>query len=286
MKHPEGIEGLTGRPPYGAVVSMGRKGRGGHGVVEKDVFHIVSPYENEAKIRPYLNEFAPFHARDPERRRLLHGMMVYPRITQSITYRLSMRAFPKGYRGPHTRPQMQPVCEGNGVMAQRWIQDDEKPNELVTIRGCGDLCEFRQSDKPPCMPYAKLAFMLAWDKPGAPTPLCKLETKGWGSTRNIKGFIDYLEGIATESGITEPNWMGLRFSLQLVQKTNPKKNYKWHELVLSPEVDLVEFLRWQHERLVALRAPLPELAIPDLREQEDETVYADIQSVALGEKDP
>lgn len=280
MRHPEGIEGLEGRAPYGAVVSMGRKAPGGRGVTQKDMFHIVSPFEDSSHVRPYLAEFQPFHDRPPERRRLLHGMLVYPRIQQSITYRLSMQSFPKGYPAPHSRHHMMPVCEGNGVTAVRWKQGDT--DDMMSIRGCGALCEFRQADPPPCKPYAKLAFMIQWDKPGAPTPLCKLETRGKGSTRNIKGFIEYLEGVATESGIANPNWMGLKFTIQLVQKTNPEKRRKWYEIVLSPESDLVEFLRWQHERMAQLRAPLPELALPDMREEDETVVYEDITKVEVG----
>lgn len=284
MKHPEGIKGLKGRPPYGCAVSMGRKAKGGRGVVEKDQFHLVSNFEDSDHVRPYLAEFQPFHDRPPEKRRLLKGMLVYPRLEQSITYRLSMQAFPRGYPEPHARHHMIPVCEGDGENAIRWKQDEANPDEMFKIKGCGDLCEFRSTDPPPCKPYSKIAFMLQWDHEGAPTPLAKLETRGKGSTRNIKGFIEYLEGVAAEAGIASPNWMGLHFSLRLVQKTNPQKRRKWYEIVLSPESDLIDFLRWQHDRMAALRESLPLQAIPDLRDRPDDVVYEDIQKVTVGDE--
>lgn len=280
MKHPEGILGLEGREPFGLVVSMGRKAPGGRGVVEKDRFHLVEPFEDASHVRPHSPRFAPFNKAAPEHRRLVQGMLVHPRRSQAFTHRLSMPSFPKGYPAPHSRPMMLPVCEGDGSKAMRWMQEGD---DCRSIKCPNELCEFRQGDPPACKPYAKLAFMIQWSKGDMPTPLCRITTRGKGSTRNLLGFFEYVEGVAQQLGIPEVNWMGLRFTIQLVQKTNPERRRKWWEIVLSPDGDIGEFLRWQHERMREI-ADGPKLAaMPDLREHDEPAPVID--GIVVGDSD-
>ena len=77
--------------------------------------------------------------------------------------------------------------------------------------------------------------------------------------------------------------MGLRFTIQLVQKTNPERRRKWWEIVLSPDGDIGEFLRWQHERMREIANGPTLAAMPDLREHDEPAPHID--GIVVGDSD-
>lgn len=275
-KRPEGIAGLVGRPPIGADVTMGRKVPGG-GVTAKDCFHIVEPRENEQGVKPYIVRFSAFNGAKPEFRRSLSCALVYKTRAQSFTYNVGMRAFPKAYSAPRARPNMAPVCQGDGKRAIRWTQHEDENKEIVCPN---DQCQFRQSKD--CRPYSQIIFQLRWAKGDMPTPICRLTSKGWGTAINLLGFFDQLTEQATELGLEDPSYYGFPFTMQLVQRTKPRERRKWWEIVVTPEQDIVSFFQWQKERLAELQAPLAGLSIPDLRDVEEEP-YDAIGELELGD---
>lgn len=285
MKHPEGIKSLHVTVPVGAQVTLGRKGAGGRGVVEKDRFHFVSPYEDSNKIRPYLPEFNEYHRLEPKWRRLLHANLIYGCISQSFTNRLRMREFPKYEEEPRARPNHMPVCEGNGAIAMRWQRRDD---DMLQIACPDKLCQYRQTEPPLCRPFSEFLFRPRWEgrwqNAGLPNPVCRLRSEtSWSSAANIAGFFEQLQQQANEMGLEDATFYGFPFTIQMIEKTNPSKRQKWWAVVLTPETDIVDFLRWQRERIRELQAPLPLQAIPDLRDREDDGEVQVIDSVVVGE---
>lgn len=282
MRHPEGIKSLTVSVPVGADVTLGRKGQGGRGgVTEKDRFHFVSPFEDGSKSKPYLPRFRAFNEAPAEHRRLIKANLIYGSIPQSFTHRLRLAEFPKHYSEPRARPHHIPVCEGNGETAGRWTQDGDKTK---AIRCPDELCEFRTCSPPLCKPFSEFLFRPRWDKGEMPSPVCRMRSPtGWASAANIAGFFKQLREQADEMGVADATFFGFPFTIQLVEKTKPLKRQKFWVIVLTPDEDIVTFLRWQREAIRELQAPLPLLAIPDLKEREDDQViYEDIKKVEVG----
>lgn len=277
MKHPEGIEGLSGREPIGAAVTIGIKsGRGFP--VEKDKFHIVSPRDVDG-VRPHLPQFAFFNGAQAEHRKVIKANILHRTRAQCFEHRLSLQAFPKGYSAPRAHPNMRPVCEGDGVHAVRWMQgvgDDEFAN----IRCPHKLCEFRQTDPPSCKPFMRLLFRLRWSKPDLPTPLVKFTSRSWETIANFVGLFDMLETAARELGISDPTLYGFPFTMTLIERTKAAKKARYSVVAVSPDQDPIDFLLAQKERLAMIQGPAP-LALPDA--QDDGEVFEDIQSVEVGD---
>lgn len=281
-KHPEGIASLKTNPPVGAHVTLGRKQASG-GVVEKDQFHFVSPFEGEGKVKPYLPQFNEYHRLQPQHRRLIRANLVFGSIQQNFTNRMRMVEFPKHWPAPRARPKHIPVCEGDGERAIRWQQKDDETKE---IRCPDEQCEFRQVDPPLCKPYSSFLFQPRWEKMDLPSPLCRMTSPtGWSSAANIAGFFKHLQDQANQLGLPDATWYGFPFTIELVQKTAPLKKRRWWAIVLTPDEDVVSFLRWQRQAIRELQAPLTLEAIPDLRERGDDDeaqVYEPIDNVEVG----
>lgn len=278
MKHLEGIKSLHVTDPVGAQVTLGRKGRG---VVEKDRFHIVSPYADANNVRPYLGAFRAFNEAAPEHRRFIRANLIYGKLSQSYTYRLRMRDFPKYEEEPKARPNHVPVCEGNGEVAQRWTRHEDVTRTIV----CPDEhCQYRQSEPPMCKPFSEILFRPHWGKGTMPTPVCRLRSEtGWRSAAAIVGFFRQLDEQARELGLQDATFFGFPFTIQLVERTNPVKRQKAWVIVLTPDTDAVSFFQTQRAAIRELQAPLPLEAIPDLREREDEPLQEMIEHITVGE---
>lgn len=265
-RKPEGIRSLNVTVPIGAAVTMGRKGQRG-GVTEKGQFHFVSPYEDSDKVRPYLPAFAPYHRLEPKHRRFLRANLVYGTIAQNFTNRLRMRVFPRHEEEPRARPNMSPVCEGDGEVALRWQRNEDEFREIV----CPDAqCQYRQMDPPLCLPYSEILFRPRWEGMSLPSPVCSLKSEtAWTSAANIAGFFKQLKDQADELLIENPTFYGFPFTIQLVEKTKPEKRRQWWSIVITPEADIVDFLLRQREQIRALQEPLKLLDEPELRDREN-----------------
>lgn len=275
MNHPNGIDGLQGREPVAAAVTIGIKSSRGF-PTEKDRFHIVSPRDVDG-IRPHAPQFAFFNTAAPDQRKVLRANILHRTVSQCFEHRLTMQAFPKGYAAPRAHPNMRPVCEGDGKMAVRWMQDDDG-NDFANIKCPNRLCEFRQTEPASCKPFMRILFRLRWAKEGLPTPLVKLTSRSWETTANFIGLFDMLDTAARELGIQDPTLYGFPFTLALIERTKAARKARYPVIVVSPDQDPVDFFLAQRERLAALPDPTP-AALPDL--QENAVVYEDIQSVEV-----
>ncbi len=276
MNHPEGIEGLEGREPIGAAVTIGIKSSRGF-PEEKDKFHIVSPRDVDG-IRPHLPQFKFFNEAPDDLRKVIRANILHRDASQCFEHRLTMQTFPKGAAGNRAHPSRRPVCEGDGKVAVRWMQG-VGDKEFANIKCPHKLCEYRQMDPPACKPFMRLLFRLRWTKEGLPTPLAKLTSRSWETTANVKGFFDMLDTAARELGVANPTLYTFPFTMTLIERTKAQRKARYPVVVLSPDQDPIDFFMYQKERMAALGASIA-AALPDL--QDTETVYEDIKSVEVG----
>ena len=275
MNHLEGIEGLEGREPIGAAVTIGIKSSRGF-PTEKDKFHIVSPRDVDG-IRPHLPQFAFFNEADASLRKVLRGNILHRTQDQCFEHRLTMQAFPKGYAGQRAHPNMRPVCEGDGKIAVRWMQGIGD-KEFSTITCPHKHCEFRQIEPAACKPFMRILFRLRWTKDNLPTPLVKLTSRSWETTANFKGLFDMLKTAARELGIDNPTLYGFPFTLTLIERTKAARKARYPVVTVSPDQDPVDFFLMQKERLKGLPGQIP-AALPDLQDVGE--VYEDIKTLEV-----
>ena len=98
-------------------------------------------------------------------------------------------------------------------------------------------------------------------------------------TQNTKD--DRLATAARELQVPNPTLFGYPFTLNLIERTKAQRKARFPVVVVTPDVDPVEFFYTQRQRLNELQAPPSVEALPDLRAQDDEAVYEDIRAVEV-----
>ena len=260
MSDHEGIDGLDGREPVGAALTIGVK-HGAKGFpTETDRFHIVAPREEDGR-RPHLAAFAQFNSADPDKRKLIRGNLVHARRAECFEHHLKAQTGPKKL-GMH--PQRRPFCVGDGLRATRWMGDGDNFSDIKCPH---DKCEYRLTEPASCKPWARLLFQLRWpDGNPLPTPLVKLTTGSWNTVRNLVGFFDHVEGAAGQLGLDDYSLWGMPFTLTLTRQTNAQKKRSFPVIAVSPDMAPVEFFASQRETLRALSSPTPYVALEHERE--------------------
>lgn len=275
MKTPEGILGLAGREPIGAVVSLGIKGDRGF-PIERDRFHIVVPREESGK-RPHDPAFAAFNGSAVPKRQKLLGNIVHATADQCFEFHLKAQVLGKGYAHPDKRP----ACVGNGVRAVRWMRSDA--DDFLEIECPNDRCQYRQTTPPACKPFARLLFQLRWPEgyPPMPTPLVKFTTGSWNSTANLKGFFDYIHSAALSLGLDQYTLFGLPFAMSVQLQTKASAKTAFPVVRISPEINPVEWFLRQQEQIAALHAAPRYEAITDQSQQDSDLIYQDVKSISV-----
>ena len=243
MNKHQGIEGLAGREPFGAVVTVGHKGDRGF-PTDTDRFFIVMTTQDDKKVRPPHPAFAPFNnATNKDFCKVLYGNIVHASADEAFNYHLKAQVLGKAH------PDMRPACVGDGKTAERWMGDDV----FKTIPCPNDKCEFRTGVKPACKPFGRIAFRLRWKKEGAmPSPLVKLSTGSWNTVGNLLGFFDYIAAQARLLGVAQYSLYGLPFMLTVTRKTKPSQNKAFPVVTIAPDGDLQDFLWTQSDRMKEL----------------------------------
>lgn len=267
----EGISETKGREPIGCVLSCGVK-KGGSGFpVEKDRFHLVVPREEQGT-RPHHPAYTAFNGADPTKRRMIRGNLVHAHKADCYEGYLRAQAPIKP-----AHPNKRPFCIGDGVHAERWGGDVNKPDEFLQIKCPNQRCEYRLTDPPSCKPFTRLLFRLRWpDGNPLPSMLCKFTSGGWNTYGNIKGFFDYIENAAHGIGLQQYTLFGFPFTLTLTQQTKPSQKTRFPVVAITPEMDPVEFFARQSEQLSALKSVRYE-SITDQRQTALE--YEDIKAL-------
>lgn len=248
---PTGLPGITGRPPVGAVLSVGIKGPSG-APTEKDRFHIVSPHADAQDRRQPLPEYLPFNSAAPERRRSIMGTIAHDRWSDCYEDRYRCQSG----RGLQSHPKRDAACMGDGTLAQRWDGRDYQD-----IPCPGEKCEFRQGDKAPCKPWMRFLFQLQWRRADVtmPAPLVKFTSGSWNTIAAFRGFQADLEAAAQALDFGGFSLLGMPIQLQLTERTNRERKSRFPVVTISRLCDPLAFFRAQVESRAAFAA-MPRVA--------------------------
>lgn len=275
MSEFDGIEGLKGREPVGAALTIGIKDRAKGFPIEKDRFHLVQPREADGR-RAYLPVFEAFNTAAPDLRRFIQGNLVHTSRIECFEHYLKNQVGPQRKSHPNKRP----FCIGDGTHAMRWMGGD--PDDFRQITCPHDKCEFRQGKPVPCKPWMRFLFRLRW-KEGSkwPTPLTKFTSGSWFTVSNFLGFFDYVDRAAAGVGLQSYSLMGFPFTLQLTEQTKASEKTRFPVVTISPEADPIEWFQWQQQQMAALTAGQAAVALPEPPEQDDLIIAGDYETISV-----
>ncbi len=296
----KGIAGLEGSIPFGAIVTLGVKGRRGNPERTDRFFISSTGYEDVvkgAKAGGWRNQRHPLHPAfksyndhkdDHVEVRILRGNLAFQDAadcyhTQLAAQQLGGKGAAPGGGIRDTPPRSIPACTGDGTRAERFngLDGDGKPT-FVSITCPHRLCVFRQGAKKTCGPLGRLYFLPRWPNGDLPSFLVRYQTHGWDTCENMKGLFDSVEQIADGLGMERRSWgfAGLPFEMNVSVKKIPDKktiDSKGVERtgvsfpVVSFAVEnVVDFLSWQVEKLKFLHdAPRSVALIGDGMDHEE-----------------
>jgi hypothetical protein len=268
---PQGIKGLQGREPVGAAVTIGVKDKARGFPTGTDRWYIVKPRE-ESGVRHLHPGFTNFNNAPPDKRQVLRGNIIHATEAECFEYQLKAQVIKKP-----AHPDKKPMCVGDGIKAIRWEGGD--PDDFFEIKCPNERCEYRQSTPPKCKPFARLLFKLRWqDGINLPTPLVKYTTGSWNTTANLKGFFDHIHKQANQMGLETYTLFGFPFIMTLQYQTKASAQSRFPVVHISPEMEPVDFFRWQRSNIAKLQAEHI-VALPDL--QEPGELLEDVESISV-----
>lgn len=272
------LEGVEGRVPVGATITIGTKGDKG-APVDRDRFYIKSPKQDSSKSKPNHPMFAAYNGAPADRRRALTLAVVHEHRREWIT---SARI---AYRVKSAPPMSdkRPWCVGDGRQATRY---DHKSNAFADIACPNERCQFAQGVSPECKPilriYAQPVWPVSADGRSLPSVLCSVASHSWHGVSNAIGMIEHVEAQARHLGIESFSWYGFTFSMLLTEQTNVEKRSKFPVLVFSPACDVQEWLLSQARRRDELAAAytVRPAALTEATEHSGETIAEIIDDLA------
>lgn len=275
----DGIRGLDGREPVGAVLCIGRKGERGE-PIENDRFFFVVPHAEgsgrDAR-RAQHPAFQAFNAADPERRRVIYGNLVHARRQDCFEYHLRNQV----EAGKPAHPDMRPFCIGDGDRAVRWFAAGG-PQDFRDITCPNEKCEFRLGAKPSCKPWMRFLFRPRWPSTKAPlpSPLTKLTSQSWHSVAAFRGLFRYVGEQATAFGLPSFSLFGLPIMITLERKTKPSERRSFPIMAVTVDGDLHEFLWAQRARAIEVAQPIA--ALTDREQQDPAEMFMDRATITPG----
>jgi hypothetical protein len=266
------IDGLVGRDPVGAVVTVGQKGANG-APTDRDRFFFKNVFAQDVggtlRKEPHP-AFASYNSAAPEKRRTLRGNLVHARIEDCFEAGLAAQKL----TGFPSHPKKIPTCCGNGKVATRFYGKlADGTDDFRQIVCPNNLCPARIGKKKECSPAMRFLFRVNWSEGIAlPKILVRLVSHSWNSAANFQGFFDYLAEQAAAFGLSGFSVFGIPFSITLTEKTNPEEKSRFPVLTITPECDLQDYFVWQRKQLesfggkLALPAGLsaPENSSPEI----------------------
>lgn len=282
-----GVAGLRGSEPIGAALTIGRKPEQGAGFpIEKDRFHLVLPYDVDGR-RPVHPSFGSFNAAPVDRRRTIRGVIAHASWSDCLDQRLQAYRLPHPWR-PH--PGKLPACTGNAVVASRY-HGERGPDDFRQMPCPGEKCPYRQPgtkdgkpQPPPCKYFTRFLFRIDWTgtgyaTSGAPTPLVKFTSGGIYTYRAILGLKESLDAAAAAIGVETYSPFGARFTLTLMERSNPEAKTRFPVIVASMDESAPDFLLASSRRLLETRTAL--LSLPTLHDPDQVAALASDSRIIL-----
>lgn len=274
LQAPTGIDGLVGREPIGAALSIGRKGDRGF-PVDRDRFFVMLPSAQSREIggkaqqvRDPHPSFVAFNGAEPARRTVIPARLAHARVAECFEYRRQAQVLPG-----LSHPKRAPACMGDGVRALRW---DAGKGEYVAIPCPAERCPHTQPPEPnkpaPCKPWMR--FLARFDFPrdaagkGLPNIPFKFTSGSWNTVKNFVGLFESFRASCRNLGV-DPDTIplfGLAVSIQLQERTDPgaQRRFPVVSIVVAGDGDLIAWIGFQMERAHQLAAVRPVAAIEDL----------------------
>lgn len=293
------IEGLRGKEPVGAVLTIGTKGPSG-APTDRDRFYIKVP-DSSGDVRvphpsfasynfypPAPDEWtaeqkAQYREREHAKRRNIRGVLVHAEVDECFEWTRKAQKLPR----PYVNHSKLPACTGDGRKALRLQMAGDMIGHKE-IPCPNELCEFaiapNERTPPCCKPWGRLLFQPTWqDGSKLPTPLMKLTTQSWHSLAAILGFFDYFRKQAALCGVPGAQLFGLPFELTLTEKSSPEKRTKFPVLRMTPLAQIQAFLIGQGDRVAQLQLRRPYVALLDAPEQDPGVLLADRSTIEPGQ---
>lgn len=298
---PRGIDGLKGKEPIGAVLTIGEKGPGRDNKpgspISRDRLFWRLPQEVDG-VRPRHPKFRSWNEHGDPRQgdkpgdakaraaalRSVQGIIVHGERDSFFEHSLHCQAV----KGKPSHPAGMPFCRGDGKRAVRYLGEGkgDDGSGFAEIACPADACEFRQeaNGKVMCKPFARLLFRPHWpDGQERPTPLTKWTTHSWNSVRALLGLVEYVEAQAAALGVPEWSFYGLRFEMTLAEKTNKQRKSRFPIVVFSALDDVQSWLMAQHAQRRQLAEGRPVVAaLIDGDQQSGPELKADHDTIVPG----
>lgn len=243
MRQPlQGIAGLEGSAPVGAVLTVGKKKPSGAiDPASTDRYWIKLPQPADKNIRPLHPLFGAFNSHENTRlRQTVTGHLIHGSLEEVAAWKLA--AYDLSHKLGQNPVSRRPHCEGDGVQAVRYAGVDGDGKEIFNAIECpNELCPFRMGPQKACKPSASLYFRLSWPKATMPEIFTRFTTGSWYTAANLKGFVEYVEDQARNLGISPAPVYGLPIRLTLTRKTIPGKSRSFPVTHFEPDCDLVQF---------------------------------------------
>ena len=304
-----GIAGLEGREPVPVKAATGYRGGVRNHPKWKNRFHLLHATETDGWC-DYHPAFSAFNYpgdvdgvdnKNPvkqkqyaqfQRRRILRGNLFHAYSSGCFLNHRKAYVLPDHQRPPGKRP----TCIGNGELAIRYVDGGFKE-----IPCNGELCEFSQPMQDNkgrmvkyCGPFSKLLFRLRW-QPSAetvdgqdvtttnrmPSMMCSYASGGWGTARNMLGFIEQITSAAEQLGIRDPILFGLPFVMTFSEKTNAETRTRWPVISFSPECDLLEFFLNTRKQIEQLGTTPPEVPMLHTSDGSDAVLASDARELMM-----
>lgn len=281
----EGIEGLDGRDPIGAALTIGRKGSSG-APTETDRFFFVQPVDTKVgdqRVRPLHPSFSAYNEADAKLRQSLKCNLVHERREDCFEHYLRAQVLSSKWPA---HPQKRAACTGDGTKATRFFGfKEDKSEDWREIDSCGETCEFRIGDRKLCKPFARLLFRPRFDSGKFPSLLTKLTSGSWHSVSAMLGFFQFIDDLARGLGMQSYSLIGLPFVITLSTKTKPQAAQRFPVMSFSIDGDPVAFFLAQRENVRILSGGEPKLipaSLSDDEQQLPEIVASDLSSINHG----
>ena len=287
-----GIQGLRGRDPIAAIISVGRKAGPDDaqttGVpIEKAMWHFLQPRGDLVKtgrgtqeIRSHSPRFRRYNDAPAQSRTTLAVELAHAELPDAYNARLSKQTGPNRDLTPQSG---RPFCEGDGKNARRFRGNIRGEEVFEPIVCPNDRCEFRQEACPGqyrCKPFVRLLVRPIWpESMQLPSVLVRYVSRSWNTASNFKGLFDEVRKEAAQYGIENINWYGLPLQLTVAMHGNSKKGRR--HPVVHPSVlgNVGDWLAEQAEHRAQLEEKVELLRLTDQSQQDPETIARDAHSV-------
>lgn len=288
------IEGLRGKEPVGAVLTIGTKGPEGN-PIDKDRFYIKVPDavstgrgdDVRSLTRALHPAFTAYNNEAPEHRKSIKGVLVHATQAECFEWHRKAQKLPR----PFVNHSKLPACTGDGRQAKRLVIVNSATGpspEYLDIPCPNDLCEFAISpnERTPCAckPWGRLLFQPVWREGSKlPSPLMKITTQSWNTVEFMVGFFKYFKEQARLCGVEGAQLFGLPFELTLGEKTNAEKKSRFPIVRMTPTAQIQNFLLAQGDRIAQLQMRRPYVALLDAPEMDPGVILADKLEIEPGQ---